>query len=118
MEECKHWLTVDVEALSACLRRMVAVSGDKNRTVLLSMSKTGLHVRANSPEMEVAEEEVDAEYFGEPIEVGFNAGYLIEALATLPTDTAQFGLTGAANGCLLQPWGQPNCQFVLMPMKI
>ena len=97
---------------------MVAVSGDKNRTVLLSMSKTGLQVQANSPEQEVAEEEIDAEYFGEPIEVGFNAGYLIEALATLPTDTAQFGLTGAANGCLLQPWGQPNCQFVLMPMKI
>ena len=77
-----------------------------------------LRVVANNPEQEEAEDELELDYDGEPLDVGFNVSYLIDALGVLPTATARLFLTDSNSSCLIQPEGGNDCQFVVMPMRL
>ena len=116
--QCDKQLSMDRESLRQCLVRTSVLSSDKHRTVRLTLGSDKLMVAANNPEQETAEDELDIEYAGESLDIGFNVSYLIEALATLPSETVDFFLTDSSNSCLIQPHGRSNCQFVVMPMRL
>ena len=115
---CDKRLSVDRELLRQCLVRTSVLSSDKHRTVRLTLDSGMLTVAANNPEQESAVDELEIEYEGESLEIGFNVSYLIDALATLPSETAEIFLTDSSSSCLIQPQGQSSCQFVVMPMRL
>ena len=118
-EQCDKRLSMDRETLRQSLIRASVLSSDKHRTVRLTLGSDILKVAAANPEQETAEDELDQiDYVGEGIEIGFNVSYLIDALATLPSEAADIFLTDTASSCLIQPPGQSNCQFVVMPMRL
>ena len=118
METCDKRLCVDSESLRQCLVRTSVLSSDKHRTVRLSLDAGVLTVAANNPEQETAVDELEIDYAGEGLEIGFNVSYLIDALATLPSETADVFLTDSSSSCLIQPQGQSSCRFVVMPMRL
>ena len=59
-------------------------------------------IQANNPEQEEAEEEVEVEYGGEEIEIGFNVNYLLDALAAVDGAEVEIGLTDANSSCLIR----------------
>ena len=117
-EQCDKRLSMDREALRQSLVRTSVLSSDKHRTVRLTVGSGVLKVAANNPEQETAEDELEIEYTGESIEIGFNVSYLIDALATLPSETADVFLTDSSSSCLIQPHDRSSCQFVVMPMRL
>ena len=117
-QACDKRLCVDRESLRQCLVRTSVLSSDKHRTVRLTLNAGMLTVAANNSEQETAVDELEIDYAGESLEIGFNVSYLIDALATLPTETADIFLTDSSSSCLIQPHGQSNCQFVVMPMRL
>ena len=117
-ETCDKRLSVEREPLRQCLIRTSVLSSDKHRTVRLMLDAGMLTVAANNPEQETAVDQLEVEYAGERIEIGFNVSYLIDALATMPSETADIFLTDSSSSCLLQPQGRSNCQFVVMPMRL
>ena len=117
-ERCDKRLSMDRESLRQCLVRTSVLSSDKHRTVRLTLGAGTLKVAANNPEQETAEDELEIEYAGEELEIGFNVSYVIDALATLPSETADIFLTDSSSSCLIQPHGRSNCQFVVMPMRL
>ena len=118
VEQCDKRLSMDRESLRQCLVRASVLSSDKHRTVRLTLGSGIMKVAANNPEQETAEDELEIEYAGENLDIGFNVSYLIEALATLPSETADVFLTDASSSCLIQPHGRSSCQFVVMPMRL
>ena len=118
VEQCDKRLSMDRESLRQCLVRASVLSNDKHRTVRLTLGSGIMKVAANNPEQETAEDELEIEYAGENLDIGFNVSYLIEALATLPSETADVFLTDASSSCLIQPHGRSSCQFVVMPMRL
>ena len=118
LERCDKRLSMDRESLRQCLVRASVLSSDKHRTVRLTLGAGIMKVAANNPEQETAEDELEIEYAGEDLDIGFNVSYLIEALATLPSETADVFLTDASSSCLIQPHGRSSCQFVVMPMRL
>ena len=118
VEICDKRLSVDRESLRQCLVRTSVLSSDKHRTVRMTLAAGMLTVAANNPEQESAVDELEIDYAGENLEIGFNVSYLIDALATLPSETADIFLTDSSSSCLIQPHGQSNCQFVVMPMRL
>ena len=118
LEQCDKRLSMDRESLRQCLVRASVLSSDKHRTVRLTLGAGIMKVAANNPEQETAEDELEIEYAGEDLDIGFNVSYLIEALATLPSETADVFLTDASSSCLIQPHGRSSCQFVVMPMRL
>lgn len=117
-ETCDKRLSMDRESLRQCLVRASVLSSDKHRTVRLTLDTGMLTVVANNPEQETAVDELEIEYAGESLEIGFNVSYLIEALAMLPSETADIFLTDSSSSCLIRPHGRPGCQFVVMPMRL
>ena len=117
-ETCDKRLSLDRESLRQCLVRTSVLSSDKHRTVRMTLDAGVLTVAANNPEQETAVDELEIDYAGESLEIGFNVSYLIDALATLPSETADIFLTDSSSSCLIQPHGRSSCQFVVMPMRL
>ena len=117
-EACDKRLSMDRESLRQCLVRTSVLSSDKHRTVRLTLASGMLTVAANNPEQETAVDELEIDYAGEDLDIGFNVSYLIDALGTLPSETADIFLTDSSSSCLIQPHGRSSCQFVVMPMRL
>ena len=117
-EQCDKRLSMDRELLRQCLARTSVLSSDKHRTVRMTLGSGVLKVAATNVEQETAEDELEIEYSGESLEIGFNVSYLIDVLGTLPSETADIFLTDSSSSCLIQPHGRASCQFVVMPMRL
>lgn len=117
-EACDKQLTLEKESLRQCLARAAILSNDKYRAVRLSLAPGILRVVANNPEQEQAEDEMEVNYEGDGLEVGFNVTYLMDALNALPGENARLYFTDASSSCLLRPEGEERCRYVVMPMRL
>ncbi len=116
--QCDKQVRVDRELLRQSLARASILSNEKYRAVRLSLEAGALRLTANNPEQEEAQDEVEVEYSGEPLEIGFNVSYLLEALGALPSERAEVYLSDPSSSCLIQPEGRADCQYVIMPMRL
>lgn len=116
----KYTVKTDREILKQCLRRASVLSDGIYRGVSISIKENLLKASASNPEQEQAEEEIDIEYKGVNMEIGFNVAYLLDALSAIKTDNVLLNFTDSNSSCLLLPEckGEPDCKYVIMPMKI
>ena len=118
-EQCDKEAEIDRELVRRSLQRASILSNEKYRTVRLSFAEGSLQVTANNPDHEEAEDEVDIRYTGDAVEIGFNVGYLIDALGVLPTDEVSIHLSDPGSSCLLTPKDDDgSCRYVVMPMRL
>jgi DNA polymerase-3 subunit beta len=111
-------VVVDREALRAALQRTAILSNEKYRGVRVSLAKDALKLQAHNPEQEEAQDEVEIDYKGEEMEIGFNVTYLLDALAAVDTETVEIGLTDANSSCLIRSPGTTQSRYVVMPMRL
>ncbi len=117
-EDCDKVVLADRDALRQSLVRASILSNDKYRAIRLSLDKGLVRLMASNPEQEQAEDEVEVDYDGESLEIGFNVSYLIEALTTLPSGRARLYLTDSNSSCLITPEDDLSCRYVVMPMRL
>ena len=96
----------------------IGKSGEKYRGVRLSLAKNALKLQAHNPEQEEAEDEVEIDYKGEELEIGFNVTYLLDALSAVDTETVEIGLSDANSSCLIRSPGSTSARYVVMPMRL
>lgn len=113
----KHVL-VERDALRQALSRVYILSNEKYRGVRFAVEGDRLVVGSHNPEQEEAEEELEVEYGGPRVELGFNANYLLEALGAMRTDRTVITLTDAQSSGLLQAEGDDSARYVVMPMRL
>ena len=114
----KHEVKVDREAFRATLQRISILSNEKYRGIRVEASTNLLRVSAHNPEQEEAVEEVEAETQVEELAVGFNVGYLLEALAALRGEKARLSLRDAQSSCLVQEEDNEQSRHVIMPLRL
>jgi DNA polymerase-3 subunit beta len=105
--------------LVEALRRISLVANDKSGGVQLMIEPGVLRLQSQNPEVGEGSEEVDVDYAGEGLRIGFNARYLLDALSALPYDEVAIELSGERDPGVLKPVGE-NTDFigVIMPMRI
>lgn len=108
----------DRELLKSAMQRTAILSNEKYRGIRLVVRGSGLMLQAHNPEQEEAEEEVEAAYTGDDMEIGFNVNYLLDALAAVETDEVSMAFVDANSSCLLREPGKDDCQYVVMPMRL
>ena len=113
----KH-VGIDREAFASSLARASILTSDKFKGVRLSLAPSTLKVQTTNAEQEEAVEEIDVDYAGEPLEVGFNVSYLQDVLFNLKTETIQADFGDANTSALLTVPGDPSFKYVVMPMRI
>lgn len=109
---------VDREALRQAVLRTSILTNEKYRSIRLHLEPGILRVTAHNPEQEEAEEEVNVDYHGESLEIGFNATYVLDALQAVAGNTAEIHLTDANSCCLIRGAGSEDCKYVVMPMRL
>ena len=75
-------------------------------------------IQAHNPEQEEAQDEIEIEYSGPEIEIGFNVSYLLDVLNILNTNDVHFYLQDSNNSLLIQAPTTDQAQFVVMPMRL
>lgn len=106
------------EAFRNALQRAAILSNEKYRGVKLELSPGKIRIVAHNPEQEEATEELEADTMVEDLSVGFNVGYLLDALAALETEEVRLNLRDGQSSCLLQNADQDETKHVIMPLRL
>ena len=111
-------LVVPVEGLVRALRRVALLSAERSRAVRLELAKGRLVVSARNPDLGEAQEELDVDYEGGEIAVGFNASYLLEALQAAHAKEVELGLHDELSPAQVRPTDDADTLAIVMPMRI
>jgi len=105
-------------AVRSALQRAAILSNEKYRGIRLTLRNNALVMQAHNPEQEEAEEELEINYQGDGMEIGFNVNYLLEALSAIEGDQVELGFTDGNSSCLIKAPGTVNSRYVVMPMRL
>lgn len=111
-------MIADRETLRQSLNRASILSNEKYRGIRLEVKEGSLRAEAQNPEQEEAEEVIQVEYSGDPMEIGFNVSYLLDAIGAIKTEKVNVVLTDANSSCLILPQDESQCKYVVMPMRL
>ncbi len=117
-KEHKATATVSHEGLLRALRRVSLLSNEKTRPVRIDFDLQHLTLCSNTPEMGEATDQIPTDYQGDNLTIGFNARYLLEALAVTTESDICLELTDAVNPVILRPSGSDAFFYVIMPMRV
>jgi DNA polymerase-3 subunit beta len=104
--------------LLASLQRAAIMTSDKFKGVRLHLEPGLLQVAANNAEQEEAVDELDIEYSGDVIDIGFNVSYLTEVLANMGQEHVRIELQDGHASALITVPDDEHFKYVVMPMRL
>ena len=117
-QDTNNSMSADRGLFKNALQRTAILSNEKYRGIRLIIRGSGLVLQAHNPEQEEAEEELEIQYEGDEIEIGFNVNYLLDALGAIESDEVNLALVDSNSSCLLREPGKDDCKYVVMPMRL
>ena len=114
----KNSITLGRVALLATLQRTAILTSDKFKGVRLNIEPGTLRVASNNAEQEEAVDELDIDYAGDSIEIGFNVTYLIDALSNMEQEMVKLELSDGNSSALFTIPDNATIKYVVMPMRI
>jgi len=114
----KNHMTVARQTLMQAMQRAAILTNEKFRGVRVVLSENSLKLIAANAEQEEAQEEIEVNYTGDPIDVGFNVGYLLDVLNNVHAEEIQWSFNDANSSALITLPGNARFKYVVMPMRI
>ena len=114
----KNTVTLGRAPLLACLQRTAILTSEKFKGVRLNLEPGLLRVASNNAEQEEAVDELEIDYSGDAIEIGFNVTYLIDVLTNMDQDMVRLDLADSNSSVLITIPEQTTFKYVVMPMRI
>ena len=111
-------MTVDNARFTQAVDRVSTISSERGRAVKLRVDDGRVTRTVNNPDSGSATEEMDAEFGGEGLEIGFNARYLLDITAQLENDQASFAMADPGSPILVRDPEDDRALYVLMPMRV
>ncbi len=114
----KNALVLGRAPLLGCLQRAAILTSEKFKGVRLNVEPGALRIASSNAEQEEAREELEVDYEGDAIEIGFNVTYLMDALANSDAEMVKLELQDSAASALFTVPDEPGFKYVVMPMRI
>jgi DNA polymerase-3 subunit beta len=114
----KNTITMGRTALLATLQRTAILTSEKFKGVRLNLEPGVLRVASSNAEQEEAVDELEIDYNGDAIEIGFNVTYLIDALTNMDQEMVQVDLADSNSSALITIPENSTFKYVVMPMRI
>ncbi|MBZ0162495.1 MAG: DNA polymerase III subunit beta [Notoacmeibacter sp.] len=111
-------LIVDRQTFAQAVDRVSTISSERGRAVKLAIADGQVTLTVNNPDSGSATEELPAGYDNDPIEIGFNAKYLLDVTSQLSGSESRFMLADAGSPTLINDPTDPGALYVLMPMRV
>jgi DNA polymerase-3 subunit beta len=113
--------TADKAAITSALRRMSIVASDQTHRIRMAFANGNCKLSVQTPDLGEAQEELTVSYDGDPLEIGFNASYLLEILKYMPTDEVRMTFKAPERAATCEPvgWDDPASYLTLvMPLRL
>ena len=114
----KNIVTLGRQPLLASLQRTAIMTSEKFKGVRLNIEPGSLRVASSNAEQEEAVDELDVDYSGDTIEIGFNVTYLIDALQNMSQEMVRVELSDGNSSALVTNPDDNAFKYVVMPMRI
>ena len=111
-------VVLEKESFLHALKRMNVVSSERYSGVILSFSNGKMILNSTNLDVGEAMEELDINYNGEDIDVGFNVNYLIDAISVVNEENLLFEVGHGLKASVIKPAESDNCLCIVMPLKI
>lgn len=106
------------DALRQALQRTAVLVNDSHRGVRITLEENLLRMQIHNPDQDEAQEELEVEYNGEPIEIGFNITYLLDVVNAIRHEQLSVAIANSNSSALIQAVGDDSATYVVMPMRL
>lgn len=112
--------TIVKKDLEAAVRRMAVVASDQTHRIRLKFEPGRLHLNVLTPDLGEGHDEIEIEYEGDEIEIGFNANYLLEVLRYMPSDEVKVAFKAPEQAATVEPAGDDAADYLclVMPLRL
>ena len=110
----------DRDRLTSAVRRVELMSNERSRAVKFQIDNGKVEITSSSPELGEAHEVIMVEYDGAPMQICFNARYVLEFLSAVETDVVSLAFKDEMSQAVMTPVGAEGYEYtyVIMPMRI
>jgi len=117
-EDKENIITINRKPLLEAMRRMMIIRSDQYQGVKMSIGADYLEMVSVNPDLGNVEEKVEVKYEGEPIEMGFNPKYFIDALQPMDSDIVYLDIKDQTSPCLITGDQDDGFLGLIMPMRV
>ena len=114
----KNNFTIGRDALLRSLQRAAIMTSDKFKGVRCIVTPGSMKISSTNADQEEAVEEIEIDYGGDSVDIGFNVTYLLDVLNNLKSDSINIALGDANSSALITVPDNPDFKYVVMPMRI
>ncbi|TSP09578.1 DNA polymerase III subunit beta [Cupriavidus campinensis] len=114
----KNAFAIDRVKLQQALQRTAILTTDKFKGVRCILDTHMLKISSTNADQEEAQEELELDYSGDALDIGFNVTYLLDVLANLKSEQVQVSLGDSNSSALITVPEDDNFKYVVMPMRI
>lgn len=111
-------IVIKRDIILSSLKRVSLLANQKSKAIMMSFSNNKLEIASNNPELGDAKEEIDIQYKGPDLKVGFNARYIEDVLKNIEQDEVEFELNDQLSPGVLKAHKKDDYINVVMPMRI
>lgn len=111
-------LQAKCDSVKRALGRAAILSNEKFRGVRLQLESGKLVLQTHNPEHDEAEDDLEVDYTGAAMEIGFNVNYLLDALSALNSEEFVMELKNSDSSGLVYALDDPSSKYVVMPMRL
>lgn len=111
----------DKQALAGALKRMSVIASDQTHRIRMSFNAGMVKFSVQTPDLGEAQDELPVRYTGDPLDIGFNATYLLEILRYMPTEEVKLTFKAPERASTIEPegWSDPAKYLCLvMPLRL
>lgn len=109
---------VNRELFLSSLKRVSLLANQKSKAITLTLNDGKMEISSNNPELGDAKEEIEVQYQGKEIKIGFNAKYITDVLTSINNDQVDFEINDQLSPGLIKPHNDSSYTCVVMPMRI
>jgi len=109
---------IDRDAMLHVLRRVAILASERSRGVKLRIASKMLELSSSNPELGEAREDLEIDYQGPEVVIGFNARYLLDILQNIDDETIEMVFKDQVSPALISPQGNAGYRTVIMPMRL
>lgn len=111
-------IILDKQEIKLALSRVAILSNEKYKGIRLDISENCLKLEAHNPEHEEADEIIEIHYAEEPVVIGFNGSYMLDAISNVDTENVKISFSDTNSSCLIEDIDDSSTKFIVMPMRL
>jgi DNA polymerase-3 subunit beta len=113
---CK--VQIERDSIFECMKRMMILTDENYRGVKITLDHNTMELASNHPDLGDAQDNLEVQYEGERLEMGFNAKYFIDVLQAMESEVVELAFIDDSSPCVLTGSADKGFLGLIMPMRI